>query len=285
MITIRRANQADFAVLSDICFRAFGAINARHGFPPELPTREVAEGLIGYMLSDPKGIYGVVAEEDGRVLGNNFMAIADPIAGIGPINVDPEAQSKSVGRKLMQACIDHAFELRKPGVRLVQAAFNTVSMSLYTKVGFDIREPLVVMQGPPLKKKIPGYHVRPMVEADADACDRLCIDVHGHSRMHEITSGIRQGVGMVVEVNNTITGYTTGVAFFSHSVARSNADLFALIAAADAFGGPGFLLPSRNGELFRLCLAHGLRVVQPMSLMSMGLYNEPRGAFLPSILY
>jgi hypothetical protein len=28
-----------------------------------------------------------------------------------------------------------------------------------------------------------------------------------------------------------------------------------------------------------------LRVVQPMTLMSVGLYNEPRGAFMPSVLY
>jgi hypothetical protein len=26
-------------------------------------------------------------------------------------------------------------------------------------------------------------------------------------------------------------------------------------------------------------------VVQPLTLMSLGLYNEPAGAFLPSILY
>jgi len=45
------------------------------------------------------------------------------------------------------------------------------------------------------------------------------------------------------------------------------------------------LLPTRNGELMRWCLDHGLRVVQPMTLMSLGMYNEPRGAFMPSILY
>jgi len=28
-----------------------------------------------------------------------------------------------------------------------------------------------------------------------------------------------------------------------------------------------------------------LRVVQPNTLMSMGLYNEPSGAWIPSILY
>ena len=32
-------------------------------------------------------------------------------------------------------------------------------------------------------------------------------------------------------------------------------------------------------------LANGLRVVQPMTLMSTGLYNEPAGAWLPSVLF
>jgi hypothetical protein len=36
---------------------------------------------------------------------------------------------------------------------------------------------------------------------------------------------------------------------------------------------------------FRWCLTNGLRVTQPMTLMSKGLCNEPAGAFLPSILY
>jgi hypothetical protein len=68
-------------------------------------------------------------------------------------------------------------------------------------------------------------------------------------------------------------------------VADSNAELQALIGAAEEFAGPGFLLPTRNTELFRWCLRHGLQVVEPLTLMSLGLYNEPAGAFLPSILY
>jgi hypothetical protein len=47
----------------------------------------------------------------------------------------------------------------------------------------------------------------------------------------------------------------------------------------------GFLLPTRNGAVFRWCLEHGLRIVQPMALMSIGLYNEPQRVFLPSIVY
>ena len=72
---------------------------------------------------------------------------------------------------------------------------------------------------------------------------------------------------------------------FEFVAAPDFASARALIGAADSIAGPGLLLPSRNGEVFRWCLAHGLRVVQPMTLMSLGLYNEPRGAFLPSILF
>ena len=56
-------------------------------------------------------------------------------------------------------------------------------------------------------------------------------------------------------------------------------------SAASVFTGPGFFVPARNGELFRWCLEHGLRVVQPTTLMTLGLYNDPSGPFLPSIMY
>jgi hypothetical protein len=65
----------------------------------------------------------------------------------------------------------------------------------------------------------------------------------------------------------------------------TNEDLKALIAAAPAFQGPGILVPTRNAGLFRWCLENGLRVVQPMTLMTVELYNEPAGAYLPSILF
>jgi hypothetical protein len=90
---------------------------------------------------------------------------------------------------------------------------------------------------------------------------------------------------MVVEREGRIAGYTTTVAFFGHTVGETNEDVAALIAAAPEYGGPGFLVPTRNAELMRWCLAQGLRIVQPMTLMSRGDYSEPRGAWLPSVLY
>ena len=59
----------------------------------------------------------------------------------------------------------------------------------------------------------------------------------------------------------------------------------ALMASVDSFEGPGILVPSRNSVLFRWCLENGLRVVQPMTLMSTGLYNEPAGAWFPSVTF
>jgi len=88
---------------------------------------------------------------------------------------------------------------------------------------------------------------------------------------------------LVVERQGRITGYSSILGFFGHSVGETNLDLQALIASAESFAGPGILVPIRNAALFRWCLEQGLRVTQPMTLMSMGLYNEPEGAFLPSI--
>ena len=89
----------------------------------------------------------------------------------------------------------------------------------------------------------------------------------------------------VVERGGRLTGYATAVAFFGHAVGDTNDDIKALIAAAPVFLGPGFLVPTRNGELMRWCLANGLRLVHQLTLMSVGLYNEPRGAYLPSIAF
>src|SRR5512147_2740605 len=140
-LTIRRAKAEDAPVCATICYEAFYKINADHGFPPDLPSAEHAEGLMSMMFGHP-GFYCVVAEEDGRVVGSNCMDERSPIAGIGPITVDPAAQNRGAGRKLMQAVMDRAREQDFPGVRLVQAAFHTRSLSLYAALGFDAREPL-----------------------------------------------------------------------------------------------------------------------------------------------
>jgi len=244
----------------------------------------MATGFLTMLLSRPD-IYSIVAEAGGKIIGSNFLWEGDTIAGIGPITVDPKIQNGGVGRRMMEDVMARAAQKNFAGVRLVQAAFHNRSLSLYTKLGFEVRDPLVCIQGTPLKKSFAGFSVRPAAENDLAACGRVCREVHGHDRKNELAGAIQQKTAMVVERNGNITGYATGIGFFTHAVAASSDDLKALIAAAPEFAGPGFLLPTRNSEVFRWCLNEGLRVTQPLTLMSLGLYNEPRGAFLPSILY
>ncbi|HEV2292977.1 MAG TPA: GNAT family N-acetyltransferase [Tepidisphaeraceae bacterium] len=283
-VTLRSATPADAEVTSRICFEAFSDISRRHNFPPDFPAPEVAAGVMGMILNAPF-VWGVVAEHNGRVVGSNFLWEWEPIAGVGPVTVDPSAQDLSVGRRMMEAVMQRAAERRFAGVRLVQAGYNTRSLSLYTKLGFDVREPLVCLNGDPVREAVPGHDVRPAAPADLDACADVCRRVHGHDRTDELSSSIARGTARVVEQAGRVVGYMSELGFFGHCVALTNDGLRALIGGGDRITGPGMLLPSRNGEVFRWCLSKGLKHVQPLTLMSHGLYNEPRGAFMPSILY
>jgi hypothetical protein len=244
----------------------------------------MAVGFCGILFSHP-AFYCVVAEEDGRVIGSNCLDERSSIFGIGPITVDPTTQNRGVGRMLMQAVLDRTKERNAPGVRLVQAAFHNRSLSLYTSLGFNVREPLAVLAGTTVVRQIEGCKVRPAETADLEACNDLCMRVHGHHRGGELADGIAQKTAFLVERDGRITGYTSVMGFFGHSVGEANRDLKALIAATPEFHGPGIFVPSRNTELFLWCLAQGLRVTQPMTLMSMGLYNKPTGAFMPSVTF
>jgi len=281
---LRPGRTADANACGVICHQAFKLIADQHNFPPDFPEPGMAIGLMNYIFSDST-IYSVVAEADGQIVGSNFLWEDSFVAGIGPITVDPEFQNSSVGRKLMEQVLQRVEEQQFAGVRLVQAAYHNRSFSLYTKLGFNVQEPLSVIQGSAPGISFPGYHVRQAKDADLDTCNQLCLKVHGLDRTHELLGAIKAGTASVVEYNGRITGYTTQVGFLGHTVAETNNELKALIGASANFSGPGFLLPSRNSEVLRWCLGNGLRVVQPMTLMSKGLYNEPAGAFLPSVLY
>jgi GNAT superfamily N-acetyltransferase len=283
-IAVRKARVEDAPVCGRICYEAFTKISTEHAFPPDFPSIEVATGLLSTMFTH-SGFYCIVAESGGQILGSNCLDERSAIAGVGPITVDPEGQNKGVGRALMEAVLTRSAERGCQGTRLLQATFHNRSLSLYTKLGFDTREPISTMQGPPIKIATQGCRIRPARMSDMEECNRLCRHVHGYDRSGEVRDAIGQATAVVAEREGQITGYATLIGFFGHMVGESNADVQSLIANADAFLGPGILVPTRNAGLFRWCLKNGLRVVQPMTLMTMGFYQEPAGAYLPSILY
>lgn len=280
--SLREAVTTDASDCGRVCYEAFKSISDAHNFPADFPSADYTGGLLGMLIGHP-GFYSVVAERNGKIIGSNFMDERSQIAGIGPISVAPSSQNSGVGRRLMDDAVGRAME-HKAGVRLVQMAYHNRSLCLYTTVGFQTRQPLSIMQGSALDISLPGYTVRAGTPDDLDACNKVCRAVHGFERSVEVGEALGQSA-FVVEHLGKITGYTTMLGFFGHTVANTNQDLMALIGAASDFPGPGFLLPTQNFEVFSWCLANRLRLVAQATLMTIGLYNEPVGAYLPCVLY
>lgn len=283
-VVIRRAVPADAEVCGQICFEAFRSLAEHHNFLPDFPTPGVAAGVLSAMFTHP-GFFCVVAEQDGKILGSNCLDERAVVAGAGPITVDPHAQNRSAGRQLMEAVLARASDRKFAGVRLVQAGYHSRSLSLYAKLGFAVREPLACMQGPAIGKTLTGYRVRPARLEDLGACNALCVRVHGHERGGDLRDAMQQGSAVVAECEGRIRAYASSLAFSGHAVGETNDGVKALLAGATAYHGPGILVPTRNAELFRWCLENGLRVTQTLTLMTLGLYSEPTGAYLPSILF
>jgi predicted N-acetyltransferase YhbS len=283
-LTIREGKATDAEQCGRIFYEAFESIATRHDLPVEPASREFTRFKVGEMLT-AQGFAGFVAELGGEVAGSAFIDERSVIAGIGPVTVDPKAQDAGVGRALMLAALERARERGAVGVRLVQTAYHYRSLALYAKLGFAVREPLSVLQGPAPAYRAPGIAVRPASPADVDACNELCLQVHGHDRAAELGDAIEAGTAVVAERPGGLTGYATGIGYGWHAVANTNEDLTALLGCAETFVGLGIIVPSRNAELLRWCLQRGLRIVQQSTLMSIGLYNEPAGAYLPSILF
>lgn len=195
---LRMATPDDARECGIIRYEAFKAIAEQHHFPPATPSPEFAAASFSRWISHP-GYYVVVAELEGRIVGSNVLDERSAISGLGPITVDPTVQNRMVGSRLMQAALQRVSERRCPGVRLVQAAYHTRSLCLYTKLGFEVRELLVNLQGPPLALEVRGHLVRRAQREDLEGCNDLCRRVHGHDRSGELLDAITDGTATVVE--------------------------------------------------------------------------------------
>lgn len=284
---IRPIQPDDVETCGKIIYTAFKNIADRHHFRPDFPSPEIAIQLAEAFASSPQ-VFGVVAESDGQVIGSNFLWEYDAIRAVGPITVDPDRQAAGTGRRLMEAVIERG--QGSEGIRLVQDSFNAASLSLYASLGFDVREPLVVIEGE-IEEELPAeVEVRPLREEDLEGCAVLCRRAHGFERTNEIQATPPFLTSFVALRDKRVTAYATAPHSWvlNHAVAETPADLQSLLIGASRahHGAPlSFLLPTRQSELFRWCLTKGLRVIKPMTLMTMGRYQEPRSCYLPSVGY
>jgi GNAT superfamily N-acetyltransferase len=283
-IELRDFEPRDVEPCGRICYEAFRDIAERHGFPADFPSAEVAAAVLSMLEATP-GFYGVVAERKGVVVGSNWLDERNVIAGVGPITIDPNAQDSGVGRRLMEHVLERTDPRGFPGVRLVQVAYHARSLSLYTKLGFASREELAVLAGDARDPALHRYAVRPLRSEDIDSCNRLCAAVHGFNRGAEVQAALGGPYAFVAECDGRIWAYTTGLGYFGHTVGETNDAVGALLASAPRMPSLGVIVPVRNYALFRWSLDHGMHVVLTMTLMSRGIYQQPEGPYLPSILY
>lgn len=186
-LTIRPITNADTEACGRIIYEAFGRFHDLHQFPRDFPRLEDAVQLAGLFVDHPS-IFGIVAKLDERVVGSNFLDERNSIRGVGPITVTPDVQERGVGRRLMDAILERG--RGAAGIRLVQDAFNMSSLSLYASLGFEMKEPLALMEGKPEGKPPVGVEVRLLRSEDLAECASLCRRVHGFERASELRDAL-----------------------------------------------------------------------------------------------
>ncbi len=271
--------------LARICHLAFDTLHLRHNVSRDVPSEEVGRLIIGGVLHRPDYI-GVVAVEDDRILGSNFLLHADEVCGVGPITVDPTVQAKGVGRKLMQWVIDEARRRRGPSahVRLFQEAVNTTSLSLYTSLGFNWRDSGALMHPKPAEVADPA--VRPMVASDLPHVERLSTAHYGFSRAKDAARLLdMQFPAFVRERGGKVVAYQIAT-LFGHASAETNEDLLLLASQTARHIPPPMavvIVPMSQTAIFRSALNSGFRVAKVLNYMSLETFRPCSGPSFPSI--
>src|SRR5450759_759021 len=171
-LIIRRIQPEDAESCGRVAFEAHHVVATAHNFPSEHPSGEFSIGLMKAKIAD-RNAYGAVAERGGRIVGSIFLNTFPPapLAAIGPLIADPK-EAGGVGKLLMEAALEESRRRGYERVRLVQSPNHLRSLILYTKFGFAVREPLVLMQGAPsTAPQAAGLVVRPATEEDLPACN------------------------------------------------------------------------------------------------------------------
>jgi len=287
-VKVRPFVARDVEVGAAILFDAFHELYDYHRFPGAYPNKQFTSKVLTGLVANPS-IWGVVARSGDLMVGSAFLDERGPIKGIGPVSVDPGAQAHGVGRCLMHALLERAEGATS--TRLLQDSFNRASLALYASLGFEVREQVVLLVGRIRSAAQPNVEVRALGQDDIEECERLCLAVHGFERSNELRDALEDPLCMPLLALKAgrVVAYATTLSYFpgAHAVAGTSADMRALIlGAGNLVEGPvSFLLPTHQGKLLRWCLGERLRIVKPMTYMTIGEYRRPAGCWIPSLMY
>jgi ribosomal protein S18 acetylase RimI-like enzyme len=273
------------SALGSTCFEAFKEVQDRGCGTRDFPTTEIAQQVLG-MLVQRDDFYSVSALDDGRIVGSNFLSLMDPVARVGPLTIDPSYQGQGVGRALMQDVLDYAQHNNIKQVRLFHDAFNVASLSLYASMGFDVKDSVALMQAAPAAEA--DNSVRPIVEPDLPTIEELSKRIYKTSRRNEVAAAAPYGFATFLrERQGRVTGYLLP-GNFGHGVADTEEDALALVGEAARRLPPEFarfFCPLSEGSFYRKALQAGCRAIKGMNYMTLGPYEHPDEAWMPSVLY
>ncbi|GJL77831.1 MAG: N-acetyltransferase [Nitrospinaceae bacterium] len=286
-IEIRQATPADAETCGRIIYESFKGVSDRHGFPCDFPSVKTATQITSMFIMNGS-VFSLVAEMDGSVVGCNFLHEGHPIRSVGPLAVDPDLQNRGIGRLLMGKTMDRA--KNSMGIRLIQETSNTEAISLYTSLGFDVKDSLLLIEGKPKNPVFTqGFNVKPLTIREVKRCAKICAEVFGFERTQEIETAVKYFSPFGVIRGNDLTAYASSMTsrMTNHCVAKTDEDMKALILGIGKLTSESFsfLLPVRHSDLFRWCLKEGFRVLKPLTIMSLGHYDEPQGVYFPSAVF
>src|SRR5437773_1610188 len=247
-LVLRAAESRDVEPAGDVNFVAFYRAALAHGLVPAVTTPADSRRYIRHLLEfDPLG--GVVAEEDDRIVGVGWVHPRGAVATLGPLAVDPGAQGRGIGRRLLERAVELAGK-GLPQVRLVQESFNAVSLGLYLRAGFRIVAPILELAlgagtalAPP--RAPAGAAVRPAAPADAPRLVARDARAFGAPRPQSIDLYLRRGRVLVAEDRGALAGYAMGIGFegVAHlgSAAADDAEVLLCLAGtvASELAAPG----------------------------------------------
>ena len=282
-LTLRPAEARDVERAGDINFVAFYRVALEHGIVPAVTTPAESHRYLRYLLGfAPLG--GVVAEDDGRLVGVAWVHPRGPVATIGPVAVDPRAWGRGIGRQLTERCLEIAGR-GVPQVRLVQESHNLRSLALYLRLGFRVVAPLLELErpaGPPpaVPPSPPGTAPRGATDDDRARIVARDARAFGAARPQSIDLYLRHGRVLVAERGRNLVGYALGIGFegtaFLGSAAADDGDVLLLLLAtataelAERGLAIRILVPAGDRALVDGLLALGFRIFRACHYMVRG---------------
>jgi len=242
-VTLRRVEPADVGAVGDLCFVAFADAALRHGQTPRFPSPAVARGHVEALRAlDPAG--GIVCEWAGRPIGVAWVRVRGSVATLGPIAVEPAAQGRGIGRRLieeaLQLCGRHA-----PQVRVAVETLPGPGSAPFLRLGFRIVCPLLELRlDPATAVRVPatpaGVALRPPDPNDRPRIIERDARAFGGQRSGEVDLMLGQRRALVAErgegrlAGHALAGVLAGVAQIGPAFAD---DLEVVLAMTSTLAG------------------------------------------------